>query len=413
MGLLRDRILAQTFGASVSLDAYNAAFIIPDLLFNVLVASGIAAAAVPLFTSLYRKNSTHAYNYMNTVTTAAIGVTVMSALLLLVLAPVFTSFVAPGLDAAGEELVVSLMRIVAFSPILFAASNALGAMLVARQRFFWYGVSPIMYNVGIIGGALLLAPSLGIVGVAYGAVAGAALHLIVRAFDAFRSGWRPAIRWHWHMPEMRQTVKLMIPKMVGHPVELLTFSVFTSLASHLASGSITVLNFARNFQSVPVSLLGIAMATAVFPTLAEAADSSRSELKKIFNRTAGTILIASSIAALVTFIIRRPLVSILLGGGEFGEAAVARTALTLSIFCLSIPTESLSHLFARAFYATKNTITPVIFSVISLLIAGGSSYMLLERMDILALPIGFFLGSFVKSAGLYLLFLTQSNRRIV
>jgi putative peptidoglycan lipid II flippase len=116
------------------------------------------------------------------------------------------------------------------------------------------------------------------------------------------------------------------------------------------------------------------------------------------------IFCVSTLAALLTFFIRRPLVGLLLGGGAFDEAAVARTALVLGVFCLSIPTESLSHLFARAFYAVQNTIIPVVFSMLSLLVAASSAYVLSSRVGIVGLPLGFFLGSLVKTAGLGALF---------
>ncbi len=404
LGLLRDRTFAQTFGAGVALDSYNAAFLVPDFLFNFLVASGIAAAAVPLFTELHRRDKQHAYTYMNGLLSAAVFVMAVSGVLVALFAPALSRLVAPGLDGEGRMMVVSMMRILAIPPLLFAASNALGSMLIAQQNFFWYGLSPILYNGGIIAGALFLAPRWGIAGVAWGTVMGAALHLAARTIGAVRSGWRGRLAWHWHTPEMKRTLRLMVPKMVGHPVELVTFWVFTSIASLLMPGSIATLNFARNFQSVPVSLIGIAMATAIFPALAQAALISRQELKVVFWRTATSIFAISTIAALVVYIIRYPLVALLLGGGSFDERAVAQTALTLGMFCLAIPTESVSHLLARTFYASQNTIIPVIWSVVSLVVAASSAYALTRTMGIVGLPLGFFLGSLVKTAGLLIMF---------
>src|SRR3989344_792146 len=347
LGLLRDRVLAHAFGASSYLDSYYAAFLVPDFIFNVLVASGIAAAAVPLFAQLYTKSHKHAYEYMNSLLSAAVGTMIIAAIILFVFASQLSGLVAPGLDASAHVLVTQMMRVLALSSILFAASNAFGAMLVAQKKFIFYGVSPILYNLGIVGGALVLAPSFGIMGVAYGTVFGAFLHMLVRCIDALHSGWRfeIALKW-WRTAEMKQTLRLMVPKMVGHPVDLVTFWLFTSLAS------------------------------------------------------------------LIMYALRYQIIAVLLGGGSFGSDAVALTALTLGIFCLSIPTESLSHLFARAFYATQNTVTPVVFSVIGLLIAGGSAYMLMGKVGIAALPLGFFLGSFVKTAGLWAMFLrTTANRQ--
>jgi putative peptidoglycan lipid II flippase len=227
-----------------------------------------------------------------------------------------------------------------------------------------------------------------------------------------RSGWNLGWVAHpWNTPEMKRTFVLMAPKMIGHPVEMLTFWVFTSLASFLQPGSISVLSFARNFQSVPVSLIGIAMATAAFPLLAEAVLVSKQELRTLLYRISKTILLASSAAALFVYIIRYPLVSTLLGGGAFDPDAVARTALVLGVFCLAIPTESLSHLFVRAFYAAQNTMTPVVFSVASLIVSGGSAYLFMGTFGIVGLPLGFFFGSLVRVLGLWAFFARSFTRR--
>ena len=409
VGLVRDRMFAQTLGASPALDAYNAAFLVPDFLFNLFVASGIAAAAIPLFTQLEAQNRKAAQEYINTLMTAAITAMGVTGLIILLFAPQLSTLVAPGLNEESRASTTHLMRILAIPPLLFAASNALGSLLVAEQRFIFYGLSPILYNLGIIGGTLYLFPRWGITGVAWGTVFGAMLHLLVRLIDSLRSGWRPRIVWAWGSSEMRRTLRLMAPKMIGHPVELVTFWVFTSIASLLAPGSITTLNFARNFQSVPVSFIGIAMATAIFPTLAQAALASPQKLKTVTVRTAISILSISAVAALILFIIRRPLVHILLGGGAFTADAIGQTTFLLGVFCLAIPTESLSHLLARAFYATQNTITPVIWGVASLVVAASSAYILVQNIGIAGLPFGFFLGSLTKTTGLAVSFLIKKE----
>jgi putative peptidoglycan lipid II flippase len=411
LGLGRDKIFAHTFGAATSLDSYNAAFVAPDFAFNFLVASGIAAAGVPLFMELQRRSRAEAYAYMSALLSVAVMTMFVVGVIIVVFAPFWGQLVAPGLPVEGQVLLVRLLRIMAWSPILFAASNALGALLVAERRFWGYGLSPVLYNVGIILGTLWLAPSLGIMGAAWGTVLGALLHLTVRLVEVWWLAW--PLKATWRMPAnlWSRTLRLMAPKMIGHPVELITFGVFTNLASHLTPGSITILSFARNFQSVPVSVLGIAMATAVFPALSEAALSTSGELRRLFRRTAVAILFVSAAAAFALFVIRRPLVQLLLGGGKFGAGDVAQTALVLGVFCLAIPTESLSHLGARAFYATQHTLIPVVFSVASLLIAIGSAYLMLPRWGIVALPLGFGLGSLFKTVGLYWLFLRRINRQ--
>lgn len=411
LGLLRDRTFAHTFGASAALDAYNAAFLVPDFLFNLLVASGIAAAVVPLFTRLSHTSTREAEKYLNAVLTASVGMMFVVAVGLWLLATPISQWVAPGLSGAAQSQVVRLMRILALSPLLFAASNTLGAVLVAEKRFVFYGLSPIFYNIGIIGGTILLAPRFGIAGTAIGTLLGAGLHLAVRVFDIVRSGWGLRFESPWGVPAMSKTVRLMLPKMFGHPVELATFWVFTALASHLAAGSIAVLNFARNFQSVPVSIIGITLATTAFPALSHAAATkSRRVFLETYWRTFLAVGASSTVAGVALWLIRRPLIAILLGGGAFGTADVALTASTLGMFCLSVPTEALSHLAARSFYATQNTLTPVVLSVLSLIVAGVSAYLLLPTMGLPALPLGFFLGSVCKVVGLTALLPRQAQR---
>ena len=190
LGLLRDRVFAQTFGASRALDAYNAAFLLPDLLFNFLIASGIAAAFVPIFTDLFHKDRQKAYDYTNSAISGATGIMILSAIIIFVFAGSISTLVAPGFPTEDLLLVARLIRILALSPILFGISNTLGAMLIAKRRFLFYGLSPILYNLGIIGGAIFLSPKFGITGVAMGTVLGAFFHMLTRFIDAYLSGFR-------------------------------------------------------------------------------------------------------------------------------------------------------------------------------------------------------------------------------
>ena len=203
----------------------------------------------------------------------------------------------------------------------------------------------------------------------------------------------------------------MLPKMFGHPIELLTFWAFTAISSTLVPGSIAVINFARNFESVPVSLIGITIATTAFPVLSLAAsDRSAEKFRKVLMSSSLLIFIVSAAAALFTFFIREPLIRLALGGGSFTEEDIARTALTLGVFTLSIPTEATAQLLARAFYATKNTIVPVVFSVISFIASVGGACLLVSRLGILAMPLGFFIGSLIKLIFLFVLIFSRTKK---
>jgi len=397
LGLLRDRIFAQTFGASRALDVYNAAFLIPDLLFNILIASGIAAAFVPIFLELFYRDKQKAYEYTNSAISGATGLMLFSAIIIFIFADSIAFLAAPGFSGEDLALVAKILRILAISPILFGISNTLGAMLIAKERFLFYGLSPVFYNLGIIGGTIVLAPRLGITGVAIGTVVGAFFHLLVRIIDALYSGFKFKMNFQFKTEEFKKTVKLMLPKMFGHPVELAMFWGFTTIASTLGAGSIAIMNFARNFQSVPVSLIGITFSTTAFPAMAKAiSNHSKEEFKKTLKNSFWLILGGSTVAAIFTFIIREPLIRMVLGGGNFTEEAMSKTATTLGMLTLAIPTESLVHLLARAFYATKNTTIPVVISIIGLIIAISGGYFLAPSIGIASIPLSFFAASFIE-----------------
>src|SRR3989344_2161731 len=163
LGLLRDRVFAQTFGAGAELDAYNASFIIPDLLLNIFVAGALSAAFIPVFSGFLRAQQTgQAHELARSVLTSACLVIFIAGFFVFAFAPALTAFVAPGFSQEQKETLANLMRIMILSPLIFAASNALGSMLISYKRMLFFGLSPAFYNLGIIAGTLVLAPAFGI-----------------------------------------------------------------------------------------------------------------------------------------------------------------------------------------------------------------------------------------------------------
>jgi len=404
MGLFRDRLFARSFGAGPELDAYNASFIIPDLLLNIFVAGALAAAFIPVFSSLIgEKNKKQAHELANSVINSALLIMIFSGIAVFVLAPALSHVVAPGFSDASRSTLVNLMRLMVVSPIIFAISNSLGGMLVGYRRFLFYGLSPILYNLGIIIGTFFLAEKIGIYGVALGTIAGAILHLAIRVLGMKGVDFRYVKKISF-TGDFKTVIRLMIPKMFGHPVELVTFWGFTAIASTLGPGNITVLNFARNFQSVPVSLFGIAFATAILPALSQlAAKKDFKEYKVQFFRALKGILALTIFSALFIFFTKVFIIRLFLGGGAFSEPDILLTASVLGIFTLSIPLESTNHLLARSFYALKNTVIPVTVSILALGIAVSFGYVLAGYIGILALPLAFSIGSLFKMTTLFIL----------
>lgn len=402
MGLVRDRIFARTFGAGSELDAYNAAFVLPELLLDVLVEAGLAAPFIPIFLRLRSSEATRADadRFARTILSAAVGIMGIAAVLMFVFADATTALIAPGFadDPAQQALYVDLFRIMLVTPILFAASLTLGQVLLAEQRFFWYGIAPLLYNAGIIAGTVLFSDAIGVYGAAIGAVIGAVIHLGSRFIGLRGSRFRIGFGWAGRTRDLGEFVRLMLPKMIAHPVEPITFLYFTNVASTLAAGSVTAVSFARNFGSVPVSLVGVAFALAVFPALSTAhARGDRPTFLRLVWTNATSIGVLTVLAAVVLVVVGETAIRVLLGGGEFGEEDVALVASTLSVFALSVPFESLSHLLSRAIYATRHTLLQVLASIAGLAITVLVTSMTVGELEVLAIPLGFAVGQAVKT----------------
>jgi putative peptidoglycan lipid II flippase len=409
-GLVRDRIFARTYGAGSELDAYNAAFVLPELALDVLVASGLTAPFVPVFSSLRREDAAAAIRFAQTVLTLAVMVMGAACLVLLLLAPITVDLVAPGFDPANRELYLELYRLMLLTPIVFAASITLGEILIAERRFLPYALAPILYNVGIAGGTLLLHDSLGIKAAAVGAVAGALLHLAIRVVGILRSSVPLRPRLDLRLPALREFLRLMVPKMLSHPVEPLTFLFFTSVATTLAAGSVTSVSFARNFQSVPVAFFGVSISLAAFPALSAAwAAGDRSGFRRQV-RTSATTITLFTVASAVGLAVVGPLaIEVLLGGGAFDAEDVRVTATVLAAFSLAVPFDALGHLTARGLYATHNTVLPVLASLTGFGVTIAVTLALVEPVGILSIPLGFAAGAAVRT-GLQGLLLARRMR---
>lgn len=398
LGLLRDRTLAATFGASDELDAYQASFIIPDLLFNLLVAGALTAAFIPVFTDLRtRSKYPEAAHLAGTLLTVGLLALILAGLLVLVLATPLTALVAPGFPQEKQELLTNLTRIMLLSPLLFFVSNLLGSMLISTKHFLFYGISAALYNFGIIAGIFLFGPTLGIYSAVLGTLLGAILHLAIRIIDIRRTHVRltPSLQIS---TSFKKVLRLMLPRMVGLTAVQIQLWAFTAIASTRGEGAVTIVNLARNFQSFPVSLIGISFATSLFPLLAESASKrSQSQYTQQLRQGVLSTLAVVTPAALALYFLRTPIISLLLGRGQFDAEAVAHTAFVLGVYTLSIPAESINHVLSRAFYALHNTRIPVGISVMGIAVSLSSAYLLAQRINIASIPTGFAIGTAVQT----------------
>ena len=319
--------------------------------------------------------------------------------ILFVLAPQTVHIVAPGFDEVQQAQYTELFRLMCVTAVIFAASFALGEMLVVRQRFLAYGLAPVLYNAGIVLGAVLLSPSMGIAGAAVGTVIGALMHLAVRVAEISRTDFRYRPTLDLKAPGLKAYVRLALPKSLAQPIEPLTFLFFTSVASTFVAGSISAVSFARNFQSVPVALIGIAFAVTAFPVMsAAAAQGDRARFVRLVATNLATVTLLTVCAAIALYLVGGWAVELFLGGEAFDAADVELTTSLLAVFALSVPLEAVNHLLSRALYSTSNTVLPVTASIVGLIVTVVTVNLLLASEGIVALPFGFAAGLLAKVA---------------
>jgi putative peptidoglycan lipid II flippase len=399
VGLARDRVFARTFGAGSDLDVYNAALVLPELVLDVLIFAGLSAAFVPVLLRTERDDPAATTAFTRTILTAAWVVMAVAVGVLYIIAPWTVTIVAPGFDDQQVALYTSLFRQMCATSLVFAISFALGELLVARQRFLAYGLAPLLYNLGIVLGALVLGPRIGIEGVALGTLVGSLLHLGIRIVGVRRTDFRYRPALAVRTPEFREYIRLAIPRVIAQPIEAVTFLFFTSVASGMAAGSVSSLSFARNFQSVPVSLIGIAFAVAAFPVLSRvAATGDRTRFGALVRDNVLTIGVLSALAGLALALVAGLAIRLLLGGEQFDDEDVARTTALLTVFAISVPLEALTHVLTRAIFATHETLLPVLASVVGLVTIIGVVELLRPSEGLMAVPIAFGAGMAVKVA---------------
>jgi len=257
MGLVRDRVLAQTFPGLGVVDVYIASFRPSDLLFQVVIMAGFSVAVVPLLAQYKAKNDQLQMSSFlsGVVTVAAIGfglLALVAAIFFPVIAPFITQF-----EGESLKFYITFGRIALLTNFLFVFGNAFGQYLITIQRYWFYGLTPILYTLGTIFGTIFLTPVVGPYGPILGTLGGAILYVIIRFIGVVRAGYRP--RWTlWH-PDLPEMGRLMLPRMLALGALQLELLLFDTVASGLAVGSVTINAYARNFQGVAVGIVGIAL----------------------------------------------------------------------------------------------------------------------------------------------------------
>lgn len=406
LGVLRDRVLAGQFGAGDTLDIYYAAFRIPDLIFNLLILGALSAGFIPVFAQALRASRTgadltrtdadkkEAWNIANGVMNIMGIALILICGLFIIFSSQIIPLVTPGFGPEKMAMTVKLTQIMMLSPIFLGLSNILGGILQSFKRFFVYSLAPIVYNIGIIVGALFFVERWGIYGLAFGVVLGAVAHMLIQLPTTWQLGYRYAPIFDLANEGVRKIGKLMIPRTLGLAVSQINLLVMTIIASTIASGSLAVFNLANNLQYFPIGIIGVSFAVAAFPVLGEfAASGKKEEMAKSFSHTVRQILFFIVPASVLLLVLRAQIVRVIFGSGKFNWEDTILTSDALAFFVLSLFAQALIPLLARFFYALQDTKTPFFVGLISAGVNVIAAVFLVKPLGVVGLALAFSLAS--------------------
>jgi putative peptidoglycan lipid II flippase len=364
LALVRDRLLAHYFGAGIQLDIYYAAFRIPDFIFVSIASLVSLFVIIPFLLERETEAKEEARAFLSTLFSGFFISISLVSVVIFFFVPQLTGLLFPGIsEGSASELLITLTRIMLLSPILLGISNIYAAVTQTEKHFFVYALTPLLYNIGIILGIILFYPLYGLEGLAWGVVLGAGLHMLVQMPTVLKTGFFPT----FVLPDWRvffEVVKISLPRTTTLALNQLVFLALLFLASFMAEGSISVLNFGFNIQGVPFALIGVSYSVAAFPTLVRL--FSTGEREKFFDQMVAAlrhIIFWSLPAAALFIVLRAQIVRTALGSGAFSWADTRLTAATVALFVVSLVAQGIEMLIVRGYYAAGLTKKPLIVKI--------------------------------------------------
>jgi putative peptidoglycan lipid II flippase len=359
LALLRDRTFAHVFGASQTLDLYYAAFKVPDLVFALVSSLVSAYILIPRITGASREEAGRLLSESLSFLLVGGGVI---CLLLAVFAPRILFSIYPQFAASAEAgQFLLLARILLLQPILLGVSGVLGSVTQVERQFFLFAAAPVLYNLGIIFGTVVLFPRLGLPGIGYGVVAGALAYVATNIPALSRAGLRLRLSWP-RLRDILPVVRDSIPRSLALGMDSFTLLFLTAIAARLSEGSVSVFTLAGNLENVPLSLIGGSYAVAAFPALSKHA-ADREEFTRVLSGSARHIILWSMIFIGLVVVLRAYIVRVILGSGAFGWDATRLTAALLALFVVGLAAQGLVLLFSRALYAAKQSWRPFFYQL--------------------------------------------------
>ncbi|MBR1796344.1 murein biosynthesis integral membrane protein MurJ [Candidatus Saccharibacteria bacterium] len=375
LGIFRDRLLNSYYLNTypTGIDAYTAAFTVPDFMFFILTSGALAVSFIPVFNErLAKGNKKSAWELSSSVINLFAIATLIASILIMIFAePLIRYVVGPGLDEPGTILAINMMRVIAINPFLMSIATVLSSIQQAVGRFVFYALAPALYNVGILigitwftGGINIFGIQLfdgGIMGVAIGVVFGAILQVIVSLVGLVGLGFDYQFKINWKNQGFRSILGLLPARSLDQGIDYFNTLVNTNLSSRMGAGSLRCYQQATSLHQMPVNLIGVAISTAFFPQMTEdVGEGDDVKFYETFRKALRMIIWISLPVAIIAFFARGYVVSFVANGGDALIASVLGT-LVLAIFARSI-----FHIASRGFYARQDTKTPFVVSIIAI-----------------------------------------------
>ena len=368
VGLLRTILVARAFGTLPEMEAFTPANRVSETLFNLVAGGALASAFIPTFTGLLTRGERRgAWKLASAVANLVLLAATLASLLAAIFAPLIVRYIlAPGfaLDPEKEALTVSLLRLMLPSAIIFGLSGLVMGILNSYQVFFIPALAPSMYGLGMIFGTLVLTPSMGIYGLAWGVLIGAGLHLLLQVPSLLRLGGSYSPILGLNQPDVREVIRLMLPRLLGVAAVQLNFWVNTRIASTQPEGSINGITYAFMLMLMPQAAIAQSIAIAALPTFsAQYALGKVDEMRLSLAASLRGIILLTLPASLGLIILRQPLVELLLQRGNFDSHSTTLVAWALLWYAVGLLGHSIVEIMARAFYSLHDTKTPVLVGI--------------------------------------------------
>ncbi len=379
LGLFRDRLLNSYYLGTypTGIDAYTAAFTIPDFMFFILTSGALAVSFIPVFNQrLVAGNKKSAWELSSSLLNLLAILTLITSILIMIFAdPLIRYIVSPGLDESGMILAVNMTRVIAINPFLFSIATVLTSIQQSVRRFVFYAFAPAIYNIGIIigitcftGGINLFGIQIfegGIMGVALGVILGAIMQLIVSLIGLFGLGFDYEFKIHWRNQGFRTILRLLPPRSLDQGIDYINSIVSMNLSSRMGAGAVRSFDQATSLQAMPVTLIGVAISTAFFPKLTEELNTGDdTKFYETFRQALRMIIWISLPIAIIAFFARGYITSFISNIGNNNQNGTI--ASVLGMLCIAIFARSVFHIASRGFYAYQDTKTPFRVSIVAI-----------------------------------------------